>query len=195
MYACSEGKGRGGRGFVLYLVLAPNFYSGFSFSFDKPVDWPAPLRPATSHKPVHARSAVRPTGRPWVSRQVGKRWRRLGHLATGLLTTSRTACTKSVFTSGADHGRTAPSKFDHGHLSHFKEDTGEPSVPVQEFNPIAYTLTAGRRAREAREANPGRRPWPVCTVASGLTHSATWAVILWPMYANSHVFHTHSHSH
>jgi len=33
------------------------------------------------------------------------------------------------------------SKFNCCHLSHFKEDAGEPSVPVQEFNPIACTLT------------------------------------------------------
>jgi len=39
---------------------------------------------------------------------------------------------ESVSTSGADCGRTALSKFGYGHLSHFKEDTGEPSVPVQE---------------------------------------------------------------
>jgi len=35
-------------------------------------------------------------------------------------------------TGGADRGQTALSKFDRSHLSHFKEDTGEPSVPVQE---------------------------------------------------------------
>jgi len=35
-------------------------------------------------------------------------------------------------TGGADRGQTALSKFGRGHLSHFKEDTGEPSVPVQE---------------------------------------------------------------
>jgi len=29
------------------------------------------------------------------------------------------------------------SKFNRCHLSHIKEDTGQPSVPVQEFNPIA----------------------------------------------------------
>jgi len=34
-------------------------------------------------------------------------------------------------TDGADRSRTALSKFGRGHLSHFKEDTGKPSVPVQ----------------------------------------------------------------
>jgi len=33
------------------------------------------------------------------------------------------------------------SKFNRFHLSHIKEDTGQPSVPVQEFNPIACPLT------------------------------------------------------
>jgi len=66
------------------------------------------------------------------------------------------------------------STFDRCHLLHFKEDTGEPSVPVQEFNPIACTPTADCLARGSI---PGRRShgWPVCTAASGLTHWATRA--------------------
>ena len=48
------------------------------------------------------------------------------------------------------------SKFDRGRLSHFKEDTGEPSVPAQEFNPIACTPAADH---SARDSIPGQWPW------------------------------------
>jgi len=50
--------------------------------------------------------------------------------------------------------------------------TGEPSVPVQEFNPIACTPTQPIDLLAGRELNPGCRShgWPVCTTVSGITH-------------------------
>jgi len=69
------------------------------------------------------------------------------------------------------------SRFNHRHPSQFKEDTGEPSVSVQEFNPIACTANRpNTRGGEQASALCPRGERTLARVHRGqwLTHSATW---------------------
>jgi len=111
-----------------------------------------PGRPA---RPTHARRA--PVGEP-VAGRPPSRPRPKGH------DTARMAWNISIPLAAQTVVKRL-SKFNRCHLS-------EPSVPVQEFNPIACPPTQPIGFFARRGLNPRRRShgWPVCTAVSGLTH-------------------------
>ena len=101
-----------------------------------------------------SRAARAPVGRPAPARPSG------GPVASQPPSTQPTACVAWNITQYQLAAQTAIkrlSKFNRCHPSHIREDTGQPSVPVQEFNPIACSPSL---------PGPGIEPtaWPVCTI-------------------------------
>jgi len=100
--------------FVLYLVNAPSLILA-SFLCTKSCGCPCPGRPGCAGTPIK-RAGSRPATQ------------RTAHSPHGLGHQYQLSVQTAI---------KRLSKFNCCHLSHIKEDTGQPSVPVQEFNPIA----------------------------------------------------------
>jgi len=144
---------------VLYLVLRPTSNTDL-FLFCQV----ARLRPVG--QPAPAASPFTPIGRPWASRQ------QVGHLAA-----SRTACRISIPLAA----QTAAKQLSQNLAAatcHILKRTQVNPLCLSRNNPIACTPAdrpITRRGSKQASTHVGSKPWPVCTAAGGLTHSATRA--------------------
>jgi len=127
---------------VLYLVNAPSLILA-SFLCTKPRGCSCPGRPDCAGTPIK-RAGSRPA-----TQRTAHSPRGLGH----------------QYQLAAQTAIKRLSKFNRCHLSHIREDTGQPSVPVQEFNPIACSPSLPGPGFEPRLASV-----QLYTVVSGLTH-------------------------
>jgi len=127
---------------VLYLVNAPSLILA-SFFCAKPCGLRAPVGRTAAARPVK-RAGSRP----------GNQRTAHAHSPRGLEHQCQLAAQTVI---------KRLSKFNRCHLSHIREDTGQHSVPVQEFLLLWHTHLPCL----VLELNIGR---PLCTTVSGLTH-------------------------
>jgi len=109
---------------------------------------------------------VGPIGHPWASRQ------QVGHLSA-----SRTACGISIPLAAQTAAKQLSLNLAAATCHILKRTQGNP-LCLSRNNPIACTRAdrpITRRGSTQASTRTGSELWPVCTAASGLTHSATRA--------------------